>query len=146
MSRQNMLAKIHIAKKQLQMEDDAYRALLQSVAGVSSAAKLDFHGLNAVLNRLQALGFKAKRNPLKTGPTSSKKASQSNKVRAIWLTMAEQDIIQNKSEQALMAYIKRMTKGKYLAPQFCPPRVAQQLIESLKKWQFRELKKRAKGY
>ena len=34
------LAKIHIAKKQLGLDDDSYRAMLQMVAGVNSAAHL----------------------------------------------------------------------------------------------------------
>ena len=38
------LAKIHIAKKQLAMEDEAYRDLLFSIGRVRSAADLDFAG------------------------------------------------------------------------------------------------------
>jgi len=145
MTRQTNLAKIHIAKKQLNMSDDAYRALLSSVANVDSAAQLDFHGQHAVLERLKALGFKAKRNPLKTGPTAKSKASQADKIRAIWLEMANENIIRDASESALMTYIKRMTKGKFEAPQFCDAKTAQQLIETLKKWQYRARSKKAKG-
>lgn len=144
MSRQANLAKIHIAKKQLNISDDAYRALLWDVAGVDSASKLDFHQQHAVLSRLIQLGFKAKR-PKKQGATARKSASQGDKMRALWIQMAEQNIIKDKSEPALMAYVKRMTNGRYHAPQFCDARTASQLIESLKKWQFRELRKQAKG-
>lgn len=55
------LAKIHIAKKQLGMDDVTYREMLRSVAGVESAGKLDVHGLDAVLAHLRRAGFKAKR-------------------------------------------------------------------------------------
>ncbi|WP_321276945.1 hypothetical protein [Thiomicrorhabdus indica] len=39
MSRKGNLAKIHIAKKELGISDDAYRAMLMEVAKVNSASK-----------------------------------------------------------------------------------------------------------
>ncbi|KUJ73910.1 hypothetical protein AVO42_00370 [Thiomicrospira sp. XS5] len=142
MSKRSELAKIHIAKKDLGMADDAYRAMLKDVAGVKSASELDFHGRHAVLHRLEKLGWKPKPRAKKTGPTSRKKASMGDKIRALWIDMAADGIIQNGSEAALMAYVKRMTKGKYEAPQFCDEFHASRIIESLKKWRKRELKKR----
>ncbi|WP_374348574.1 gp16 family protein [Chitinimonas sp.] len=56
------LAKIHIAKQQLAMDDASYRALLQRVALVDSASKLDRAGQDAVLAEMQRLGFKPARN------------------------------------------------------------------------------------
>jgi hypothetical protein len=50
------LAKIHIAKTQLNMDDDAYRALLQAVAGVKSSADLDARGRLRVIAQLRQLG------------------------------------------------------------------------------------------
>ena len=52
------LAKIHIAKKQIGMDDDAYRDMLQMVAGVDSAADLDARGRREVIAHLQKAGFK----------------------------------------------------------------------------------------
>ncbi|WP_416053111.1 gp16 family protein [Cupriavidus basilensis] len=52
------LAKIHIAKKQLAMDDDAYRAMLQSVGGVSSSKDLTALGAAKVLRHLEKCGFK----------------------------------------------------------------------------------------
>jgi phage gp16-like protein len=54
------LAKIHIAKKQLGMDDATYREMLRTVAGVDSAGDLDTHGLDVVLAHLRKAGFKAK--------------------------------------------------------------------------------------
>ena len=53
------LAKIHIGKKQIGMDDDTYRVMLQSVAGVTSAADLDVSGRRAVLAHLRRAGFKS---------------------------------------------------------------------------------------
>lgn len=44
--RKNELAKIHLAKKQLALDDDEYRAILLSVTGRQSAADLDWQGRN----------------------------------------------------------------------------------------------------
>ncbi|MDG4811679.1 regulatory protein GemA [Hydrogenovibrio sp. 3SP14C1] len=161
MSRQSELAQIHIAKKDLGMEDDAYRAMLKDVAGVKSSSNLDFQGRHAVIHRMKELGWKPKRKK-QYGPKSRKptthnvaflgseiemersRKSQGDKIRALWIEMAEQKIVKNSSEVALRAYIKRMTKGQYEAPQFCDAPEASMIIESLKRWQKRELDKRDK--
>lgn len=49
---------IHIAKQQLGMDDDSYRAMLWSVARVKSSTALDFAGRKKVLDHLKACGFK----------------------------------------------------------------------------------------
>ena len=56
----NNLAKIHIAKKELGMDDDTYRAMLQNVAGVRSAKELNAAGAAKVLAHLQRCGWKPK--------------------------------------------------------------------------------------
>lgn len=61
--RNSELAKIHVAKKQLGMSDDDYRAMLQSKGGASSAADLDHAGRQRVLAYLTTLGFKPKASP-----------------------------------------------------------------------------------
>lgn len=55
--RRAMLAKVHIAKKDLGMPDFGYRALLRREAGVESAADADADGLRAVLARFRRLGW-----------------------------------------------------------------------------------------
>lgn len=54
------LAKIHIAKKELAMDDATYRAMLQNVAGVSSSKALSDDGITRVLTHLQRCGWKPK--------------------------------------------------------------------------------------
>ncbi|WP_193222237.1 gp16 family protein [Alkalilimnicola sp. S0819] len=58
--RRSELAKIHVAKKELQLDDDTYRAMLWSVARVRSAKDLDAAGREAVLDHLRARGFHGK--------------------------------------------------------------------------------------
>ncbi|USE78083.1 regulatory protein GemA [Cupriavidus gilardii] len=52
------LAKIHIAKKQLAMEDEDYRAMLRSIGGVESAKDLSPIGAAKVMSHLERCGFK----------------------------------------------------------------------------------------
>lgn len=54
------LAKIHVAKKQLGLTDEEYRAILHSQASVTSASALDDAGRRKVLAYLQQRGFKPK--------------------------------------------------------------------------------------
>ena len=53
---------IHVAKQQLGMDDDTYRAMLWSVARVKSSTALDFAGRKKVLDHLKACGFKVVAN------------------------------------------------------------------------------------
>ena len=57
--RNNGLAQIHIAKVQLGLDDDTYRAMLWGVARVRSAKDLDHAGRAKVLAHLKACGFKS---------------------------------------------------------------------------------------
>lgn len=50
---------IHIAKQQLGMDDETYRAMLWSVARVKSSTALDWAGRKKVLDHLKACGFKS---------------------------------------------------------------------------------------
>lgn len=58
--RRKDLAKIHIAKKQLGLDDVSYREMLQTVAGVDSAAHLTAAGRRDVLAHLRKAGFRSK--------------------------------------------------------------------------------------
>jgi phage gp16-like protein len=62
------LAKIHVAKKQLGMSDEDYRAMLWAQARVHSSKDLDHVGRAKVLAHLERLGFKAKASPTTKRP------------------------------------------------------------------------------
>jgi hypothetical protein len=53
------IALIHIAKKQLALSEDMYRAILANKGGVTSANELDRNGFNAVMAYLTACGFRS---------------------------------------------------------------------------------------
>lgn len=62
MSSTNKLkAQIHIAKQQLGLDDETYRALLKSVTGKTSSADMSLMDLHKVVEAMKRHGFKVKR-------------------------------------------------------------------------------------
>ncbi len=54
---------IHVAKRELSLDDDTYRDILHAQAGVRSCKDLDRDGVDKVLNRFKELGFKLRKYP-----------------------------------------------------------------------------------
>lgn len=76
------LGMIHVAKKQLRLDDDAYRAMLWSVARVNSAADLDAAGRERVIEHLKARGFKVTRGGKRRPKPPADRADLVAKIRA----------------------------------------------------------------
>lgn len=57
-TRQKMIAKIHIAKSQLDLDDDVYRDLLEHTTGLRSCSKMNKTQLENVLLVLKRKGFR----------------------------------------------------------------------------------------
>lgn len=72
------LSRIHIAKAQLGLDDDTYRALLARIAGVRSAKDLNQLQMRAVLAEFQRLGWTprpgTRQGRAKPRPAKSRKA------------------------------------------------------------------------
>lgn len=65
--RKSLLAKIHVAKKQLGLDDAEYRAMLEGNFGVMSAASLDLHELERMVFVMRSYGFAPKRGHARRG-------------------------------------------------------------------------------
>jgi len=81
--RNGALAKIHLAKKQLGMDDDTYRAMLQAVAGVASSKDLTERGINSVLAHLQKVGAVFTTAPKRAGKPPNNLNSQADKAKQL---------------------------------------------------------------
>lgn len=57
-NRGKLLAVVHVGKKELGLDDDTYRDLLQAVTGKRSAKDLKIDELNKVIRALEQKGFK----------------------------------------------------------------------------------------
>ncbi|TDX60780.1 uncharacterized protein DUF1018 [Methylosinus sp. sav-2] len=53
------VAMLHVAKKQLGLDDETYRSILKKVGGAESAAELDRYGYEEALAEFKRLGFRA---------------------------------------------------------------------------------------
>lgn len=65
--RKHLLAKIHVAKFQMGMKDEEYRAILEGQYGVESAADLELKQMHGLLIYFSRLGWKPKRGSAKRG-------------------------------------------------------------------------------
>lgn len=134
--RQRLIRIIHVARRELAMDDDTYRAILQRIGNASSSADLDASKLQLVLDHLKACGFKVRPNkkrvsrPLASSPSDKK-------IRAMWLFAHQLGIVRDPSERALAAYVKRLSGVDAL--QWTDDDQVLKLIESLKKWIMRYL-------
>ncbi|MCS4534262.1 gp16 family protein [Neisseria montereyensis] len=61
-SRNAMIAKIKIAQKELNMADDAYRAMLMRITGKNSCTKMTEGELDKVIAEMQRMGFRPQVN------------------------------------------------------------------------------------
>lgn len=125
--RRSMLAKVHIAKKHLAMDEDDYRQILFDEAKVMSAGDADERGLEAVLHRFKGLGWQAQP---KRGGARRATSPMARKARALWISLYHLGEVRNKSEKALETFAKRQLKCDRMA--WANQREAHKLIEALK--------------
>lgn len=124
--RRLMIAKIHVAKKQMALGDDDYRAMLIRVTGCGSSKDCSLSELRAMVEAMKAQGFKAaKPSTLRMADHPSAK-----KARALWISLYHLGAIDNPSEQALEAFAKRQMKVERLS--WANQSESYKLIEALK--------------
>lgn len=133
--RQRLIKLIHVAKRDIALDDDSYRAILQRIGKKTSAADLTVPELEKVLEHMKRSGFKVRSKAKPSRPLALD--AESRKVRALWLFMHQLGVVQNPSEAALAAYVKRITGVDAL--QWSSGDQAASLIETLKKWAMRFL-------
>ncbi|STO57602.1 gp16 family protein [Grimontia hollisae] len=146
--RTRLIKLIHIGKRELGLDDETYRALLQRETGKDSCKSMLNNELDTVLRVMERKGFKRKvtQSKKRLSPKTQGKPDVTSKVRALWITMAKEGIIRDGSEASLDAYVRRMTKQQngsgvdYVA--WCTTEQAHHILESLKKWRIRLAKTR----
>lgn len=138
MDRNSLVKLIHVAKRDRRLDDDTYRQLLDNYTGLSSTKDMSVKQLEDVMEALYKLGFRTTfKKPGKITATDE----QSKKIRSLWLEMVEAGFIRDSSERAINAYVHRITGVGRL--EWLGTDQASRVIETLKKWQKRELKAQA---
>lgn len=131
-----MLAKVQIARKDLALDEDTYRAVLERLTGQRSAAGLDDRQLERVLAEFRAKGWKPKvaanRGAQPADRPTPRRADHpvAKKARALWISLHRLGVIDNPSDQALEAFAKRQLGCERL--QWANQRLGFRLIEALK--------------
>lgn len=135
-SRSRLVQLIHIAKSQLGMDDDTYRAMLAGLELPNSTTKMSVPELTKVLEHLKRSGFQV-RSKAKERPLAGD--DQSRMIRGLWLELHALGYVQNADESALAAWVKRETSVDAL--QWLNGKQAQATIEKLKQWRWRDVRK-----
>lgn len=132
--RKKELAKIHVAKKVLALDDDTYRAMLLKVTGKDSAGDLSQVQRTKVLDHLKTLGFKdEKRRHPRAGTRPADESPEGAKIRALWLALFQLGEVQDSREAAIDAFVKRMT-GKDSLRFVSSQRDVAKVIKTLRAW------------
>ena len=101
--RRRMLAVVHMAVKQLAIDDEDYREILRRVTGRGSAGDCTPAQLHRLITELERLGYRGKsgRDPTRAGHPVARKA------RALWLGLYALGVVHDPSERALEKFGKR---------------------------------------
>jgi len=121
MARDAQLAQIHIAKKELGLDEDTYRDVLERVTGQRSAKGQK----RALLAEFRRIGWK--------GGASRKRSEKGyvRKVFAVWGDLKRKGIWQNPDVSSLRTFVKKMTGCE--DPEWLSYHQATLVIEALKK-------------
>jgi len=138
--RRGMLAKVHIAKKQMCLVDADYRAILERVVHHSSSAHCTDAELHVLLSEFRRLGWR------ETGQRRTSSKPHVRKVYAIWGDMRA--LLDKADDDSLRSFVRRQTKSAANpdgigSPEWLGPNDANKVIEGLKAWRARL--ERAKG-
>lgn len=131
--RRRELAKIHLGAKALGLEGDDYRAFLQRMGGVDSAALLDSAGRGAVLDELRRLGFRSART---SDPDQRPGEPQERLAIALWRDLDRLGVLDDPSDRGLRKFAAKLTGVDSMEWAAAP--AMNKVIEALKAWRRRE--------
>lgn len=127
--RNKLVQLIHVAKRELDLDEDIYREVLVQITGNNSLKQMTDAQLQAVLDRFKQSGFSIKS---KTGVNNLASDAQSKLIRHLWLMLSDAGEVRNSSELALSAFVKKQTGIDAL--QFLSTASADQVINRLRQW------------
>lgn len=121
------LAKIHLAKKQLNMDDAVYREIIRAVgrAQTGSSKDLDHAGRKRVLEHFKSCGFGLAKTPPPQG-------WQAAKLEKLWTALGEAGALKSPSPTGLVNFVQ--ARAGVSALKFLSTAQASTLTEALKAW------------
>lgn len=129
---------LHLARRQLDLDEATYRDLLERVAGVRSSRDLDREGFDVVMAELARLGFRST-SPIAPLPSRPGMATpgQTSKIRALWLDVTDG----TGTDRGLGHWLEKQFQVSDL--RFLDRATAPKVITGLLGWQSRKLKARS---
>lgn len=127
-----MIAKVHIAKADLGLDEDTYRQIIFDHCGVMSAADASSADLAKVLDHFKAHGWKPLPAARKAGAVKARPADSpmARKARAMWISLHQLGVVRDPSEKALERFAAKQLKCERMA--WADQGKAYKLIEALK--------------
>lgn len=127
------IAAIHVAKKNLGLDDETYRAKLSNITGKSSAKDMTEDERQRVLTVFRNEGFE----PSSKASQRGLQGKYAKKLQALWIAGFNLGIVRDRQDSALLAFVKRQT-GLDHTRFLHYPDDARAAIEALKGWLKRE--------
>lgn len=129
----SQIAAIHATAKAAGLDEEARRALMQSITGKRSSKDLTKDEATRVFKRLKEL---APQPVTRRRPSQTMDGRWAGVLRALWLSAWNLGITRSKDDAALIAFIERQTGISH--PKFLlDPADARKAIEGLKQWMTR---------
>ncbi|UWU13251.1 regulatory protein GemA [Rhizobium sullae] len=131
------IAAIHVAKKQLGLDDETYRAKLSLITGKQSAKEMSESERQKVLTVFRNEGFSQSVVARRSNGRQKLSGKYAPKLQALWIAAWNLGIVRNRDDDALLAFVKRQTNidhTRFLSYQDD----ARRAIEALKGWIARE--------
>ncbi|EEP6366142.1 DUF1018 domain-containing protein [Salmonella enterica] len=143
MDRASLITLMHVARRELRLDEDTYKDALRTATGKTSCRDMTLPELSKALAAFKKRGFKVRSKPQNR---ALKPATVTAKIRAIWRLMHAQGFLGSDSEAALNAWVRKQTApqngGEGVANyQWLEkePALASDILERLKRWHRREM-------
>jgi phage gp16-like protein len=125
------LAKIHIAKKDLGLDDDTYRQMLRTVTGKDSAKALTLVECDKVLAHCKKLGWTPKAST-KPKIDTDWRAPRIKLIKDLWSQLGEAGALRNPSNEGLLNFCKPLMTVPKL--EWATSQSLNHIVEALKAW------------
>lgn len=130
-------AAIHVAKKQLGLDDDTYRAKLVRITGKPSTKDMTEAERQRVLQVLRNEGFQPAAAARRPDGRQKLTGKYAGKLQALWIAAWNLGIVRDRDDAALISFVKGQTKIDHV--RFVHNAAdARAVIEALKAWIARE--------
>lgn len=132
------IAAIHVAKKQLGLDDDTYRAKLARITGKQSAKDMSEEERQKVLTVFRNEGFTPAPAARRSDGRQKLTGKYAKKLQALWIAAWNLGIVRDRDDSALVSFVKRQA-GVEHTRFLVYADDANRAIEAIKSWMRREV-------